>query len=215
MKFMAVRCDCCGKIMEEKEAKKFNAKLDMLTYEKDLCASCSDKLSAILNPYFKADNTAKSSAAIIKQYSAPTSGKSASSNGRTRVVDGSAEKGPLTNEQKAMATRLYKEGLPMTEISEKVGRKISTVQKFIEKKVSEGSLKRPEAKEESKDTTPTQPTKVSAIESTEPAGEEQRKLDKGKILALANAGWSPMSIAYEVHATVDEVKEVISQHRKK
>ena len=70
----------------------------------------------------------------------------------------------------------------------------------------------PQTKEPQKET-PEPPKAISETPETEQTG--RKRIDRGKIMALKNAGWSNAKIADEMDMTANSVAQVIYQCRKK
>lgn len=210
MRFSACACDCCGKVIKEEKIKNFDAVLAGISIKKELCWTCSDKLMVYFNQTFTATldsvldgiNEDSKSMTVVEKVEpevrpmAPTRKNVAQVQVKPVLIPPTV-KGPLTKDQKELVAKMYEEKKSLEEIAKAVGRTEASCQKYIDKYLN------------------TKKSKVNAEVKEEPVvTEDGRKVDEGKVMALAKAGWNPRRIANDMNLDVDTVKEVLSKNRK-
>lgn len=193
MKINAYLCDMCECLISEEQKRILKASLDGLQISKDLCPECSVKLKYYFDNMNAAVTNTKSVPKIQskQQESTPVDEGSLKANEVYVKPLGVKSKGPLTLEQRKSVIKMYNKGKSIDDIATYYGRNPKTILKYINK---------PAMQHES---TPDVPAKVL-----------DKPLDKGKIRALANAGWSTLKIAQEMSVEIDVIKSALLEIRK-
>lgn len=193
MRVNAYLCDMCECLISEEQKRIFKASLDGLQISKDLCPECSIKLKHYFNNMNVAYTNTKSVSKIQskQQESTPVDEGSLKANEVYVKPLGVKSKGPLTLQQKKSVIKMYNEGKSIDDIATYYDRNPKTILKYINELTVQH------------ESTSDVPTKVL-----------DKPLDKGKIRALANAGWNTLKIAQEMDVDVDIIKNALLEIRK-
>jgi hypothetical protein len=139
------------------------------------------------------------------------------------------KKGPFTKEELSLIVKRCNDGETAESIAKDLNRKASSIRRIYAryKDTSNGKTStqeeepipilddknaRENGEDENLNTTNTTETDNFIKSLEEQIG---RKIDVGKVMALANAGWSPIKISYEMSIDISVIKDVISYKRSK